>query len=73
MAVRYVFRDGTSATGNIIGRRMNGQTEGTIDSNEHPQAPGDKPDRVKVNLVGIGVPPETTAISCSPEAVEILE
>lgn len=72
-AVRYHFTNGTVAEGIIAGRRMGGHTEGDVDPDGYPHAPGQEPDRVKVSFPTTGVPPETISVSCAPNAVELLD
>ncbi len=70
--VRHWFTDGKFADGEIVGRRMGGQTEGDVDRDEYTYPPGKEPDRVKILFHTIGVPPEYVSVSESPDSVELL-
>jgi hypothetical protein len=52
--------------GIVTGRRIAGRTEGWVDETSYPGM-----DVVRVAIEHIGVPPETIAITCLPDEVEI--
>ena len=59
--------------GLVVGRRMNGVTEGDVDDpNQSANETGKKPDRVKIRLDTLGIAPETLAVSCDPANVDII-
>jgi len=58
-SVRYRFPDGRIGDGVVMGRRMNGQTQGRVDPDDYPHAPSTGPDWVKVAFPRTGWPPET--------------
>jgi hypothetical protein len=70
--VRHWFTNGKFVDGKIVGRRMNGQTQGEMDVDKHAYPSGKEPDRVKIRFQTIGVPPEYVSASESPDAVELL-
>ena len=71
-AVRWTDSHGITMKGKVTGRRMSGRVEGWVNATGLPHAPDDEPDQVQITFPRFGVPPETVAVSCGPESVELI-